>query len=80
MNIPVPRIIVNESTRNTRPEFFSDSERELFEKTPKRELFKMLRDCAVQLASFEFDGYADHWVDDPEKWINEALRRKENAV
>jgi len=65
---------------NKRPYFASQKESEFFEKTPKRVIFQLLRDCAVQLASFDHDGYSEKWEEETEIWLDEARSRESVAV
>ena len=65
---------------NKRPYFASREEAVFFEKTPKRVIFQLLRDCAVQLASFEHDGYLEGWEEKTEIWLDEARSRESAAV
>jgi len=52
---------------NKRPDFNDSQEARFFEKTPKRELFNMLRDASELLVSLQVDGYESG--DKPELWI-----------
>jgi hypothetical protein len=63
---------------NKRPRCFSKEEAQFFERTPKRVLFKLLRDFAIQHVLDT--GYVDTWPEDPSKWIALAKERTNTAT